>query len=183
MIKKKMKMRFTAREILITIALALVIFLALQAMFQSVRVVGSSMEPSLEQGQYLLLSKASYWFHSPKGGDVIVFKHPEEPDRELIKRVIATPGDIVEIKDGKVYINDIPLEEDYISDPPSYIFPAQQVPEGYYFVLGDNRNHSSDSHIWSNPWIPEENIIGKAQLSYWPPSMWKCAPNHSLTTE
>ena len=176
-------MRFTIREILITIALALVIFLALQAMFQSVRVVGSSMEPSLEQGQYLLVSKASYWFHSPRKGDVIVFKYPEEPDRELIKRVIATPGDIVEIKDGKVYVNDNPLEEDYLSEPPSYIFPPQQVPEDCYFVLGDNRNHSSDSHIWSNPWIPEENIIGKAQLCYWPPSMWQCAPNRSLATE
>ena len=176
-------MRFTTREILITVALALVIFLALQAMFQSVRVVGSSMEPSLEQGQYLLVSKASYWFHSPRKGDVIVFKQPEENDRELIKRVIATPGDIVEIKEGKVYINDIPLEEDYISEPPSYIFPSQQVPEGCYFVLGDNRNHSSDSHIWTNPWIPEENIVGRAQLCYWPPSMWQCAPNHSLAAE
>ena len=179
-------MRFTAREILITIALALVIFLALQAMFQSVRVVGSSMEPSLEQGQYLLISKASYWFHSPKGGDVIVFKHPEESDRELIKRIIATPGEIVEIRDGKVYINDIPLEEDYILEAPNpdyRPFPPQQVPEGCYFVLGDNRNHSSDSHIWSNPWIPEENIVGRAQLCYWPPSMWQCAPNHSLATE
>jgi len=176
-------MRFTFREILITIALALVIFLALQAMFQSVKVVGSSMEPSLEQEQYLLVSKASYWFHSPRAGDVIIFHPPEDPDRELIKRVIATPGDIVEIKDGKVYINDTPLEEDYISEPPNYRFPPQQVPEDCYFVLGDNRNHSSDSHAWPNPWLPEENIIGKVLLSYWPPSMWQCAPNHSPATE
>ena len=176
-------MRFTLREILITIALALVIFLALQAMFQSVKVVGSSMEPSLEQGQYLLVSKASYWFRSPQRGDVIIFHPPQDPDRDLIKRVIATPGDIVEVKDGKVYINDAPLEEDYISESPNYRFPAQQVPEDCYFVLGDNRNHSSDSHIWANPWLPEENIIGKAQLSYWPPSMWQCSPSDFPATE
>lgn len=176
-------MRFTFREVLITVALALVIFLSLQAMFQSVRVVGSSMEPSLEQGQYFLVSKVAYWFRSPRGGDVIVFRLPQDPDRELIKRVIATPGEIVEIKDGKVYIDGTPLEEDYVFEPPGYSFAPQQVPEGAYFVLGDNRNRSSDSHVWADPWVPEENIIGKAWLSYWPPSMWQCAPNQSFATE
>jgi len=176
-------LRFNVRDALITIALALVIFLALQAMFQSVKVIGSSMEPSLEQGQYLVVSKAAYWFHSPRRGDVIVFNSPQDPDHELIKRVIATPGEIVEIRDGKVYINDQPLEEDYILEAPNYRFPPQRVPDGRYLVLGDNRNHSSDSHIWVDPWLPEENVIGKAVLSYWPPSMWQCAPNHSLAEE
>ena len=179
-------MRFAFREVLITIALALVLFLALQAMFQSVRVVGYSMEPSFEDGQYLAVSKASYWFHSPRRGDVIVFHSPQDNDRELIKRVIGTPGDIVEIRDGKVYIDSVPLEEDYIQEPPGpdyKPFAPQQVPEDCYFVLGDNRNHSSDSHVWEVPWLPEENIVGKALISYWPPSMWQCASSHVPATE
>jgi len=179
-------MRFAVREVLITIALALVLFLALQAMFQSVRVVGYSMEPSFEDGQYLVVSKASYWFHSPRRGDVIIFHPPQDNDRELIKRVIGTPGDIVEIRDGKVYIDSVPLEEDYVQEPPNpndKDFPPQQVPEDCYFVLGDNRNHSSDSRAWPDPWLPEENIIGKALISYWPPSMWQCASSHAPATE
>ncbi len=172
------KRRFPFREVLITLAIALVIFLVAQAMIQSVKVVGASMEPNLHHGQYLVVSKATYWFHPPRRGDVIVFHSPQNPDQDIIKRVIALPGETVEIKEGKVYINGTPLEEPYIAEEPFYNFPPQYVPEDSYFVLGDNRNHSSDSHVWGV--VPEENIVGKAWICYWPPSEWQSAPNHSF---
>ena len=88
----KKRARFLLAEILIILVIALVIFLVAQAMVQSVKVVGASMEPNLHHGQYLLVSKVSYWFNSPKRGDVIVFQSPQNPDQDIIKRVIATPG-------------------------------------------------------------------------------------------
>ncbi len=172
------KRRFPFREVLITLAIALVIFLVAQATVQSVKVVGASMEPSLHHEQYLVVSKVSYWFHPPRRGDVIVFHSPQNPDQDIIKRVIALPGETVEIKGGKVYINGTPLEEPYIAEEPYYNLPLQYVPEDCYFVLGDNRNHSSDSHVWGV--IPEENIVGKAWICYLPPSEWQSVPNHSF---
>ena len=174
----KKRARFLLAEILIILVIALVIFLVAQAMVQSVKVVGASMEPNLHHGQYLVVSKISYWFHSPKRGDVIVFHSPQNPDQDIIKRVIATPGETVEIKGGKVYIDGRPLEESYIAEEPRYNLPPQQVPEDSYFVLGDNRNQSSDSHVWGV--VPRENIVGKAWICYWPPSKWESVPNHSF---
>lgn len=169
-------MGFRLREIIVIILLAVVIFLLLQSTLQSFKVEGFSMEPSLHHGQYLVVNKAVYWFHPPQRGDVIVFRSLENPDRDLIKRVIALPGETVEIKEGKVYIDGAPLNDPY--DEPDYIYPSRQVPDGYYFVLGDNRNSSSDSHVWGM--LPRENMIGKAWLSYWPLSEWQLIPNYSF---
>ena len=169
--------RFPFRGVLITLVIALIIFLAAQAMMQSVKVVGASMEPSLHNGQYLVVSKAAYWFHPPRRGDIIVFHSTQNQDQDIIKRVIATPGETVEIREGKVYINGSPLDEPYIAEEPYYNLPPQDVPEDSYFVLGDNRNHSSDSHVWGV--VPEGNIVGKAWICYWPPSEWQSVPNHS----
>ena len=171
------RIRFPIRGILITLAIALIIFLLAQAMMQSVKVVGASMEPSLHNGQYIVVSKAAYWFHPPRRGDIIVFHSPQNEEQDIIKRVIATPGETVEIRDGTVYINGSPLDEPYIAEEPYYNLPLQKVPEDSYFVLGDNRNHSSDSHIWGV--VPEGNIVGKAWICYWPPSEWQSVPNHS----
>jgi len=168
-------MRFALREILITLLLALLIFLVAQAALQSCVVVGSSMEPNLYGGQRLLVSKAAYWFGSPRRGDVIVFHSPENLEHDLIKRVIALPGETVEIREGKVYIDGRYLPEDYVLEQPGYTLPSQVVPADCYFVLGDNRNHSSDSHVWGM--LPGEYIIGKAWLCYWPLSQWHLAPN------
>ena len=169
--------RFPLRGVLITLAIAVVIYLMAQVTMQSVKVVGASMEPSLHNSQYLVVSKAAYWFHSPRRGDVIVFHSPQDSGQDVIKRVIGLPGETVEIKGGKVYIDGTPLEEPYIAEEPSYNLPPQKVPEDCYFVLGDNRNHSSDSHVWGM--VPEDNIVGKAWICYWPPSEWQTAPNHS----
>lgn len=174
-------MRVTFREVLLTLLLASVIFLVGQAMIQSCKVVGSSMEPSLYEGQYLVVNKVVYWFHPPRRGDVIIFHSPENDGHDLIKRVIATPGEYVEIKDGKVYIDGTPLEEPYIAEEPHYDRPPQQVPADCYFVLGDNRNNSSDSHIWGT--LPEENVVGKAWLCYWPISKWQVVPNYSFAQD
>lgn len=140
------------------------------------------MEPTLYTEQRVLVIKASYWFGDPQRGDVIIFHSPQDPSRTLIKRVIALPGEEVEIKDGQVYITDINddtsiLDEPYINEEPNYTYGPRVVPEDEYFVLGDNRNHSTDSRSWGM--LPRENIIGKAWLCYWPPSDWHFIPGYS----
>jgi len=171
-------MKSFLREILFTITLALVIFFALQTTVQSVVVIGSSMEPSLHEGQRLLVNKIAYSFHDPERGDIIVFHPPNNRQSDFIKRVIALPGDTVEIKRGAVYVDGSKLHEPYIKEPTKSNFKEDKVPEGEYFVLGDNRNNSNDSRRgWT---VPRQNIIGKAWLSIWPPSEWGLAPNYSL---
>ena len=174
-------MRVFLREILGPIFLAVVIFLILQATMQSFVVVGSSMKPSLYEGQRLLINKAVYSFHEPEWGDVIVFEPPNNRQADYIKRIIALPGDTVEIKVGVVYVNGSPLNEPYIKDQPSYTLHPKEVPENDYFVLGDNRNNSNDSH---NGWtVPRQNIIGKAWLSIWPPRQWGVVTSYELAEQ
>jgi len=166
------------REILATLALAIVIFILLQTTIQSTVVVGPSMEPDFRDGQRLLVNKAVYAFHEPERGDVIIFHSPHSSRTDFIKRIIGLPGDTVEIKQGVVYVNSSPLYEPYIADPPHYTLQKQEVTPNSYFVLGDNRNNSNDSH---NGWtVPRQNIIGKAWLSIWPPTEWGLAPNYPL---
>ena len=153
-----------------------VIFFLLQAVFQSSVVVGSSMEPNFEPGQRLIVNKAVYKLHEPERGDVIIFHPPNNYRVDYIKRIIALPSDTVEIKLETVYVNGSPLPEPYIEVPPSYTLDQYEVPENHYFVLGDNRNNSNDSH---NGWVlPQQNIIGKVWLSIWPPSEWGIIPDY-----
>ena len=169
-------MRDLVREIIGTVILAAVIFVLLQATIQSFIIIGSSMEPQFHEGQRLLISKIAYTFSEPERGDVIIFEPPDKPDSaHLIKRIIALPGDTIEITDGVVYINEKAIDEPYIKAAPSYTMKCEEIPEGEYFVLGDNRNNSTDSHVWGT--VPRENIIGKAWLSIWPPGV---APNYNM---
>ena len=164
-------MKAFLREILVTLVLAMVIFFGLQAIIDSRIIPSSSMEPTLQIGQRLIISKVTYTFHEPERGDVIVFHPPHRPKdaTPFIKRIVALPGETVEVKNGKVHINGTELYETYIKEPPSYTY-KMVVPENEYFVLGDNRNHANDSHTgWT---LPRENIIGKAWLSIWPPGEW-----------
>lgn len=178
------------RELAETLILAFLIFLAVRAVVQNFRVEGASMQPTLHDGQYLLVNKAIYFrinlktvhkflpfidpgdnpnrylFRSPRRGDIVVFRSPQSPNRDFIKRVIGVPGDVVEVRDGVVYVNGEPLVEPYIADAPNYQFPPTEVPPHTYWVLGDNRNNSDDSHHWGP--VPEDNIIGQAWFSYWP---------------
>jgi signal peptidase I len=158
------------REVVITVLIAVAVFFSLRLTVQSYTVVMSSMEPNFQQGECIMVNKVSYHSSGPQRGDVIVFHPPVESQFPYIKRVIGLPGDTVEIKDEKVFINGIPLDEAYIMAPPDYTMPATEVPETEYFVLGDNRNNSNDSHYgWM---VPRDNIIGKAWFVYWPPSKW-----------
>ena len=174
-------MRIFIREILPIIILAAVIFFAQQATIQKFVIDGPSMNYSFQHGQQLLVNKAVYKFHQPERGDVIVFHPPINENEEYIKRIIGLPGESIEITDGEVFIHKedgiiMPLNEPYVTRPAKQSFKGDTIPENEYFVMGDNRNNSSDSR---NDWtLPQENIIGKAWLSIWPPDKWGLAANY-----
>lgn len=165
------------QDMLETLLLALIIFLVINTLTGRYQVHGQSMEPSLYSSQYLIASKITYWLHSPERGDIVVLHPPEgQGSIPFIKRVIGVPGDIVEAREGKIWVNGIVLNEPYISAPPAYT-QRWIVSAGMYLVLGDNRNHSSDSHAWGL--LARESIIGKAVLCYWPPEHWGPIPHYS----
>ncbi len=166
-------MRKFLREIIGTLLLVVVIFFLLQITVQSFVVVGSSMEPNLQERQRILINKVVYAFHEPERGDVIVFHSPNNRQADFIKRIIGLPGESIEIKQGMVYVhkdgNILPLDEPYIEELITRTFNGDPIPQDEYFVLGDNRNNSSDSRSgWT---VKREDIIGKAWLSIWPPGL------------
>lgn len=163
-------LRSFIRETLETIALTLIIFVVIRAGVQNFRIEGYSMEPNFHDGQYLLISKVDYILHPPERGDVVVFMSPQDLSRDFIKRVIGLPGETVEIREGRVFINTKELVQNYTVNAGSYNFGPVAVGPDQLFVLGDNRNNSSDSHSWGN--LPRSDLIGKAWISYWPPHQW-----------
>ena len=156
-------------DLLETIVLAVVLFFAINAVSARVRVDGFSMIPTLQDGEYVLVNRLAYQNSLPERGDIIVFVSPQVSDLDLIKRVIGLPGDKIRISGGEVRVNDQVLDEPYIAAAPIYN-GDWNVPEGNLFVLGDNRNDSSDSHAWGL--LPIDNVIGKAILIYWPIPEW-----------
>ena len=134
--------------------------------FENFRVQGSSMLPNVEDGEYVLVNTLVYKVFSPKRGDIIVFNFPQNPGRELAKRVVGIPGDEVSMHDGAVFVNGAALKESYITSKGSFDFPPVRVGVKKYFVLGDNRPNTSDSRAWGL--VPEENILGKMWTVYWP---------------
>lgn len=148
-----------------TILLALVLFLAINALSARVRVENVSMKPTLNPGEFLLVNRVAYKLGEPSIGDVVVFHAPGVSELDYIKRVIGLPGDHVRVVNNTVYINDQPLYEPYVAEQPNYT-GDWTVPEDEYFVLGDNRNNSSDSHLWG--FVPKEDLVGRALLIYWP---------------
>lgn len=157
------------RDILETLVLAIVLFVGINAVSARVRVDGFSMRPTLQDGEFVLVNRLAYRFGGVQRGDIIVFRYPSDTSQELIKRVIGLPGEHVEIRSGQVFINEQPMNEAYIAAQPVYS-GTWQIPENQLFVLGDNRNDSSDSHSWGL--LPITNVIGKAILIYWPPPYW-----------
>ena len=171
-------------ETLEVIALALIMFVAVRSVAHNYRVEGSSMIPTFQNGQLLIVNRLAYrtfdlgwipvigrdhWqpFGAPRHGDVIVFIAQTNPkERDFIKRVVALPGQTVEVRDGRVRVDGVAYEEPYIEAPPSYAFPPAVVPQGKLFVLGDNRNNSLDSHIIGM--VSESAVLGRVDLRYWP---------------
>jgi signal peptidase I len=162
-------------DILETLVLAIVLYFGINAVSVRVRVDGTSMIPSLQNGEYILVNKLAYKTGEPQRGDIVVFVFPVDPQEDLIKRVIGLPGEKVSVHNGTVTINDIPLNEPYIAAAPLYD-GDWIVPDDQLFVLGDNRNASKDSHQWL--YLPMENVVGKAVLIYWPPPEWQII-NHT----
>lgn len=148
-----------------TLLLALLLFLVINGVSSRVRVENISMKPTLQPGNLLLVNKLAYKWGEPKHGDVIVFHYQGSKNDDYIKRLIGLPGDVVTVKNRIVYVNDIGLTEPYIADLPAYE-GSWTVPEGNVFVLGDNRNNSSDSHQWG--FVDMKDIVGKALFIYWP---------------
>ena len=187
-----------AREFLEAVLLALVVFLFLQTSVQNFKVDGPSMNPTLEDGQFLLVNKAVYFkidqerlsriipfwrvnhtresfaVHPPKRGEVIVFRFPRDETRDFVKRVIGVPGDRISIKDGTVSVNGTALSEPYITVHDTSNMSERKMGRKEYFVLGDNRPGSTDSRKGWN--VPEENILGKVWIVYWPLSSWTLLP-------
>ncbi len=189
------------RELFETILITLMIFLLAQSMVQNRRVEGHSMDPTLQTQEYLLIDKFSYlrWDNTllanlvhpngdeavplyvlgqgPQRGDIVVL-HPPEDELDYIKRIVALPGETIEIKsDDGVYINGVRLYEPYIKEKPNYNYAPFTVPANHVFVLGDNRNNSNDSHAWKDPALKIDEIVGKAWIAYWPQTVWGPIPH------
>lgn len=172
-----MKRSHLAREIIETLALTLIIFLVIHFTVQNYMVEGTSMQPSLNNNQFVLVNKLAYLFHAPERGDVIVFHWPSDTTKDLIKRVIGLPGDTIVTTGDTVQVNGVVLKEPYIS---AHVNPGGQkwvVPTNDYFVLGDNRPVSDDSRDWG--YVPRSYIIGKAVLVYWPVNNWQIINTYS----
>jgi signal peptidase I len=154
-----------------TILLSLALFLIINTISERIRVESISMEPNLIPGDFVIVNKMAYDLGGdPKRGDVIVFRYPPNPEQiPYIKRIVGLPGDTIHIAEGKVYINGEMLVETYINVPTNR-GGDWTVPEDSLFVMGDNRNNSSDSRAWG--FVPFDNIIGRAEVIYWPPEEW-----------
>jgi len=161
---KKSTLGEILESVVIAVLLAVVIRLFILAPFY---IPSGSMEPTLQIGDRIIVSKLAYRFGEPRRGDIVVFKYPLDPSRDFVKRLIGLPGETVALRDNRLYINGQLVEENYL--PPDIHFAdfgPVKVPPGYYLMLGDNRNNSDDSRVWGP--LPRENIIGKAILIYWP---------------
>jgi len=188
------------REVIETALLAILVFLAVRASVQHYRVEGHSMDPTLEDGEFLLVNSLLYsevdveaiakwvpfWdpgepaerhvFHGPERGDIVILHHPVEgQERDLVKRVIGIPGDTLRIRDGVVFIDGRELIEPYVKEPWRGDLPEIRIAPGSYFVMGDNRNNSLDSRVFGP--VREELIVGKAMASWWPTNKIGRAPN------
>lgn len=179
-----------AREITEAVLIALVVLVVLQTTVRNFKVEGSSMSPTLQGGQYLVVDQASFFkfdsermsralpfwtapeakpefaFDPPNRGEVIVFNYPLDPGKDFVKRVVGLPGETVEVRDGTVYIDGEALPEPYLQRRDASSSRPLALGEGEYYVIGDNRRNSNDSRAWGA--VPEDNIVGRVWLVYWP---------------
>ena len=163
-----------AKEVLQTLLLTAVIFFGTRLAVQNYRVEGSSMYATLHHSEFVLVNKLAYVRSEPRHGDIIVFNYPEDPSEQFVKRVIAVPGDVIEIQQGVVYVNGEKIVEPYVTRGAQIAgltvrdeLSDRVVPDGAYFVMGDNRRGSRDSREWG--FLPRKFIVGKVWVAYWPP--------------
>jgi len=194
------------REVLETIIFALLVFLIVQGVSRNYKVQSISMQPTLYEGQYLVVNRLVYAdnaavsllertvgatsigkrvlssiFHPPRRGEVIVFVPVNNAKPDLIKRVIGIEGDKVEVRQGKLYINDHPIDEPYIRAAPAQSYGPVIVGKGQLFVMGDNRGNSSDSRVFGM--LPLSHVVGRAWLRYWPPKDWGFIRHYDLAKQ
>ena len=162
-----------------TVLLTVLIYAGVNFATGRFRVEGDSMQPNLHPEQYVLVDKISYRLGQPRRGDIVVFQYPLATERDFIKRVIGLPGETVTVPGGAVSINGQPLNEPYIAAPPAYNNTWTLGPD-QYFVLGDNRNNSSDSHNWGP--LNRQYLIGRAVFVYWPPDGWGLVPHYTYAS-
>jgi signal peptidase I len=175
---EKGKVKSFILEVVVTLAVAVAIFVGARMTIQTYEVFQTSMLPNFHTGQRVVVNKAVYWFREPRRGDVVIIKAPNGDTENWIKRIIGLPGDTVEIVHGVTYVNDVPLTEPYVVNSFTYSLPKRTIPASNYFFLGDNRNVSNDS---SKGWLLlRKDIIGKAWLISWPPSEWSLVPEFNL---
>ena len=159
------------RDLVETMVLVAIAFLVINALIGRFRIEQVSMQPNLHEGEYVIVDKVSYALRQPERGEIIALKNPTPSQPDLIKRIIGLPGETIEVRSGQVYINGQPLTEPYIREPIAKDFPATQLPMDHYFVMGDNRNNSSDSREFGAR--PANDIVGRAWIIYWPPADWQ----------
>jgi signal peptidase I len=161
-------------ELAKTVVYAVILAMGIRTFVAEARYIpSSSMEPTLEINDRLIIEKITYHLREPQRGDVVVFSPTDVLKQQdfkdaFIKRVIGLPGETIEVRNGQVYVNGEPIAERYIAEEPNYDYGPVTVPNGEYLVLGDNRNNSYDSHYWG--FVPKKNIIGKASVRFWPPN-------------
>lgn len=172
--KKKPDKRPLIKEIrdyifLIILAFAFA-FLMKEFVYANAEVPTGSMIPVVQPGDRLIINRLSYLFCDPERGDIVMFANPDNEKKNYLKRIIGLPGEKLEIRAGFIYINDSenPLSEPYLNDLPNGDFGPYNIPEGCYFMLGDNRDNSLDAREWENKYVKKEKIVGKAWLKYYP---------------
>ncbi len=173
--EKRSKKKSVFREYVESILIAVILALIIRTFFvQAFKIPSGSMKPTLKEGDRILVNKLIYRFNEPERGSIVVFKYPLGPKKDFIKRLIATEGEVVQIKDGDIYIDGKLIKEPVIKN--IYYFNGGElsgenssivVPQESYFVLGDNSANSRDSRYWG--FVPEKNMVGKAFVIYWPP--------------
>lgn len=167
-----------ARELLewlraLVIALVLAVFIT-QVVIVNARVPSGSMQNTIRVGDRVIGLRFAYWFSEPERGDIMIFRLPDDESQLFIKRLIGLPGETLEIRDGRVYINgaETPLDEPYLAETPAGDFGPYTIPEDSYFMMGDNRGNSWDSRYWENTFVPRDNILGEA--------VWRMFPNPTI---
>lgn len=165
------------KEWVVSISAAIIIAFLIRSFIVELYIVdGPSMKPTLQDSERLVVNRFIYHIREPLKGEVIVFRYPRDTSRDFIKRVIATAGDTIEIREGRVYVNDQLQREEYILEKTRTEYPKVTIPEGTVFVMGDNRNNSEDSRFADVGFVPLNLIKGKAVLIFWPVDDFKTLP-------